>query len=103
METVAGAVGVGVGCGLGEEVGEDWGPPFADDSKLGITVPGPFIVAVVEEEEVLEITIDPDLVHDVKEKPELATVDIGTAAPASYQLAPEGLTVPSVALIEKVT
>ena len=88
---------------LGAAVEEGWGPLVDDDAKLAFIVPGPFIVALVEADEMSAMDIEPDSVQDVKEYPGLATVDMGSTAPALYQLLPDGVITPSVVLTENVT
>jgi hypothetical protein len=52
---------------LGAAGVEGWETWVVDDAKLAVIVPGPFIVALVDADEALEMDIEPDPVQDAKE------------------------------------
>jgi hypothetical protein len=64
-------------------------------TKFAVMLPGPVIVAVVEDADAFATVIEPVIFHEENTKPEFPSADIGSDPEVSYTFVPEGLVVPA--------
>ena len=64
-------------------------------TKFAVMLPGPLIVAVVEDADAFATVMEPVVVHEENTKPEFASADIGSDPAVSFTFVPEGVVVPA--------